>query len=406
MGQVMKPASKEDLIEFAKKADEGKAYMFQLHYPFHLPGKTNAREVVFFGNLEVVEQWKRELNKDKDGQLRREVAAESKDSSTVFRIFLELVKGGLSVEGADQQLQGAGKLGQEWSQFTSQLDARLKQTPDFRELLQTLLQFGELRLATVDKQKQAIEQALNCFTTLGTAAIEFGDESATAMLVELTKHAAAILEALAEKRPELIRPFARKSVQWPVLASVEPEWPVQTQKQLRRVLELGEATLHGRLDPSKAYNLENVSRRYARGLVDTLEKNRCCAEFFSTVVQVAKAKEKKDGIKVLFKAVPAWAVAAAKLEPFSRETAEAWLDVGVEMLKKECPHLPKSGDWARLKTHWENRGEKQTPGRMWNSIKDALRSPVKTIARAPHSRPVAQTAQPNLGNPISGSNKA
>src|ERR1017187_8625132 len=124
----MKPASKEELLDFANKAKAGKGYLIQLHYPFHLPGKTNARELMFFAGLELVERWERELNKSKDKQLRREVAAEREDSIAVFRTFLELVKGGLSVEGANQQLQRAGKLGQEWSQFTGQLEARLKQT--------------------------------------------------------------------------------------------------------------------------------------------------------------------------------------------------------------------------------------------------------------------------------------
>jgi len=42
---------------------------------------------------------------------------------------------------------------------------------------------------------------------------------------------------------------------------------------------------------------------------------------------------------------------------------------------------------------------------MWNSIKDALRSPIKTIARAQHPKKVAQVTQPNLGNLIPGTNK-
>jgi hypothetical protein len=401
----MKPPSKEELLEFANKAKEGKGYLIQRHYPFHLPGKTNSRQLMFFADLELVERWKRDLNKGKDKQLRREVAAEIENTITVFRTFLDLVKGELNVKGANQQLKTAGKLGKEWSQSTGQLESHLKQAPDFRELLQTLFLAGELRSATLGKHQKAVEQALDCFTTLGVAAIDHGDDYATTMLVELTKHAVTILEALTEKRPESIRSFARKSVQWPLLARVEPEWPVQAQKKLRRILELGEDTIHGRFDQSKAYSLENVSRRYARGIVDTLEKNRCSAELFSMVEKVVKAKQEKDGIKVLFKSVPAWATDAAKLEPFSRETAENWLDVGIEMLKNECPHLPKSDDWARIANHWENRGDKQTPGRMWNSIKDALRSPIKTIARAQHPRKLAQTAQPNLGNPIPGTNK-
>ncbi len=348
MAQLMKPASKEELMEFAKKAEEGNGYLIQLHYPFHLPGKTNGRELLFITGLELVERWERELNESEDKQLRRDVDTERENAIGVFRTFLDLVKGGLSVEGANQQLKREGELGKEWLDLPGQIEARLKQTPDFRELLQTLLQFGELRLATLGKQQAAVEQALGCFTTLGIAAIERGEEYATAMLVELTKYAVTILENLTEKRPELIRPFARKSVQWPVLAGVEPDWPVQAQKKLRRILELGEDTFHGRLDQSKAYSLENVSRRYARGIVDTLEKNRCCAALFSMQKQIIIAKQKKDGTVVLFKTSPPWVAHAIKLEPFSRETAEDWLDVGMEMLKEQCRYLPKHDDWVRI----------------------------------------------------------
>ena len=401
----MKPASKEELA-FAKKAKEGSAHLIQLHYPFHLPGKTNARELMFFAGLELVQRWELELNESKDKQLRREVVAERENAIEVFRTFLDLVKGELNVEGANNQLKGAGKLGKEWSDLPGQIDARLKQSPDFRDLLQTLFQDGELRFATLGRQQAAVKQALDCFTTLGGAAIDHGDEYATTMLVELTKYAVTILETLTGKRPELIRPFARKSVQWPVMASVEPEWPVQIQKRLRQILELGEDTLHGRLNESKAYNLENISRRYARGIVDTLEKNRCCAALLPMQKQIVKDRQKKDDIKVLFKAVPAWVKDAIKLEQFSRETAENWLVVGIKLLKQDCPYVPKSDAGVGITTHWENRGEKKTPGRMWNSIKDALRSPIKTIARAQHPKTITQDTQPNLGNPILGTKKA
>lgn len=401
----MNSKQKKELEEFAKLAAEGRAYLIQLHCPFHLPGKTNARVLMFFGGLELLARWERELNEGKDEEHRREIAAERENATEIFKTLLDVVKCKLTVEGANKQLERAGKLGKEWLNVPGQIDARLKESPDFRDLLQTLLQFGELRVATLSRQQAAVERALDCFTTLGTAAIERGDDYAITMLVELTKYAVTILEGLTEKNPELVRPFARKSAQWPVLASVEPGWHIQAQKKLRKTLELGEETLHGRLEVSKAYNLENVSRRYARGIVDTLETNRSCAALLPLQTQIIKAKHKKDGTKVWFKPTPAWVTNAIKLEPFSRETTEAWLDVGIEMLKEQCPRLPKSDDWVRITKHWENRGEKQTPGRMWNSIKDALRSPIKTIARAQNSKKVTRITPPNLGNPIPGTNK-
>jgi hypothetical protein len=401
----MSPEQEKELKEFAMLAAEGRGFLIQLHCPFHLPGKTNARVLMFFGGLELLARWERELNEGKDEQHRREIAAEKENATEVFKTLLDVVKCKLTVEGANKRLERAGKLGKDWLNVTSQIDARLKESLDFRDLLQNLLQFGELGVATLGRQQTAVAQALDSLTTLGTAAIDRGDDYAIAMLVELTKYAVTILEAVTEKNPELVRPFARKSAQWPVLASVEPGWHVHAQKKLRQALELGEDTLHGRLDKSKAYNLENVSRRYARGIVDTLETNRSCAALIPLQAKIIAAKQQKEGIKVLSKAIPNWVIEAIKLEPFSRETAEAWLDVGIQMLKEQCPRLPKSDDWVRITRHWENRGEKQTPGRMWNSIKDALRSPIKTIARAQPPKKVTQIMPPDLGNPNPATNK-
>jgi hypothetical protein len=399
----MKKPSKADLMEFAERAAKGNGHIIQLHYPFHLPGKTNAQELMFMAGLEQVRRWEGELNPGQDEKARQEMIAERKKAAGILRTLLDQVNGELGAEAATQKLKEAGQKGAGFAKFPAQIDARLKQSPDFRELLQTLLQFGELRFATLGRQQASVEQALNCFATLGAAAIDHGDEYATDMLVRLANYAVTILTALTEKRPESIRPFARQSVQWPLLAEVDPEWPVRAQHLLCKTLELGEDTFHGRLEKSKAYNLEIVARRYARGMVETLETNRNCVKLFALTVKVIRARQQKGDIKLLLKAVPPWVKAATNLGPFSRETANDWLEVGIEMLKQECPNLPKSADWSRITRHWENRGDKPTPGRMWNSIKDALRSPVRTIAR--QTNKVTQISKPKLGNPIPGTNK-
>lgn len=276
---------------------------------------------------------------------------------------------------------------------------------ELRELLQTLFQFGELRFASLGRHLAATDHVIDAFKSLGEAAIDRGDEYAIERLIDLANYGVTLLEALADKRPELVKKHARKCVQWPVQAGVEPDWPVVAQNYAKEVLELGEDTLHGRLDKSKAYDLQVVARRYARGIVETLEMNRCCAALFPMAMKIIRAKETKDGIKVLVKRVPSWVTEAVALAPFSRETAERWLDVGIKMLKEQRPYLWKQEDWKRIGTHWENRAENKTPGRMWNSIKDALRSPIKTIARRHESENVTQNIKPNLGNPNPGLNK-
>ena len=378
-------------------------YWIPLHYPFCLPGEVLGREIPFMSGLELTERWKRDLQGG-DETLKLDCERERKDARAVMKTLLDLIRGNVSADEASAQLQSAGKPGQGWVD-PAQIEVRLRETPEIRQLLQHLLQFGELRLATLDKQVTDVENTLNCITALGVAALDRKDGFATERLADIANYAVIILETLAEQRPGLVRPLARKSHQWPVMASVEPDWQGTAQDRLQR-LQLGEDTIHGTFEKSKAYNLEIVSRRYARGIVETLEKNRCCAALVKERMQVIKAREKKDGVKVLIQRIPAWVGKAAQLDPFGPKSAEDWLEVGIEMLKEERPELPHSPDWARIKTHWENRGDKPTPGRLWGSIKDALRSPIKTIARAHRPEKLTQKPPASLGNPNPKANKA
>ena len=401
----MTEKQKAEMQEFAKLAAEGRGFLFELHCPFSLPGETNARELLFFGNLELIKRWERELNEGNLENEREEAAGQRHAATTAFRTLLDLVKADLSAQAAVEKLKQAGTVGKDWADLAPQLGALAKDDPELRDLLQTLFQFGELKIATLGRQLAAADQAIDAFTLLGQAAIDRGDEHAIERLIDLANYAVILLETLAQKRPDLVRKHARKCVQWPVQAGVEPEWQAAAQKYVCEVLELGEDTLHGQLDKSKAYNLEVVSRRYARGIVETLERNRYCVDLFNTAVEIIRAKEKKDGIRVLFEPVPTWVLEAKALEPFSRESAERWLDVGIKMLKEQRPGLPRQDDWKRITTHWENRGEKKTPGRMWNSIKDALRSPIKTIARERKTEAATQMPLTDLGNPKADANK-
>lgn len=371
-------ATKKDWEKFTNLAAEGRAFLIPLHHPFVLPGQSAGPAFSFLAGLELTERWRRELSGG-DEQLRRDYERENKDARAAMKTLLDLVRGSLSADEAAARLKTAGKAGSRWPDL-EQLEAKLSGAPEIRELLQHLLQFGELRLATVDKQLAEVEQAVGCITALGTAALDHHDAFAAGRLADIARYAVTVLDALAEQRTELVRPFAREAQQWPVMADVEPDWQGPALERLKR-LQLGEATLHGKFDKSKAYNLENVSRRYARGIVETLEKNRCCAALVAGRIEVIKAKEERDGFMVVTPAVPGWCDRAVALDPFGPESAETWLDVGMEMLKEQQPHLTKSADWARIRTHWENQMSNPTSGRLWGSIKDALRSPIKTIAR-------------------------
>ena len=272
-----------------------------------------------------------------------------------------------------------------WREIAKKIAAAPKDQSEIRLLLESVLQFGQLRIAGLGKHVASLEHAISCITTLGAAALDHHDTFAAEQLVAIANYAVMVLESLGQQRPELLRPFARKAVQWPVMASVEPDWAQRTNERLRQNLQLGEDTLHGRLEKSKAYDLEIISRRYARGIVETLEKNRQCESMADERKEIIRWKMAKDGIKVWVPRPPDWFLEAAKLQSFGAETADAWLNVGMKMLREQRPYLPKHPDWKRLKTHWEHRAEVPTPGRMWNRIKDALRSPLKTIARNRHA---------------------
>ena len=332
------------------------------------------------GGLELTERWKVERYGG-DEQLKRQHEQRQHNSEAVLKTLLDLVKGGLSAEEARQKLNAAGPKGKAWGEMAENITAKAKEDPEIRLLLESVLQFGQLRIAGLGRHVPALERALDCVTTLGVAALDHRDAFATEQLVALTTYAVSIVEALSEQRPGLVRPFARKALQWPVMADVEPDWARRANEKLQQVLQLGDDTLHGHLDKSKAYDLQNTSRRYARGIVETLEKNLQCESLVAERQEIIRWKMAKDGIKVWVPQPPGWFHEAAKLPPFGRDTTGAWLSVGMKMLREQRPYLPEHPDWKGLKTHWEHRGDAPTRGRMWNSIKDALRSPLKTIAR-------------------------
>lgn len=399
----MKEWTKAEAEAFAKLVDEGRGFIIPLHHPFLLPGQAPGGAFSFLAGLETTEQWQLELSGGYE-QLRREHEREQDRVRVALRTLLDLVQGSLKAEEAAERLKDSAIDGLSLPD-PARLEAKLQESPNLRELLEHLLQFGELRRARVDRQLAEVEKTLDCITALGLAALDHKDTYAIGRLADIARYAVTILDALAEQQTDLVRPIARKAYQWPVMADVEPGWQEQVLKRLQK-LQLGEDTLHGKFDKSKAYSLENVSRRYARGIVETLEKNRCCAALVPDRVAVINAKEKKEGVVVFTSAIPDWFYKAVKLPPFGPKSAEAWLDVGMEMLKEQLPRLTQSPDWSRIRTHWENRMSDPTPGRMWGSIKDALRSPIKTIAREQTLEPVTQKGAASLGNPKPNTDKA
>lgn len=392
----MNEHQRNELKKFADLQAKGRGYIIELHYPFHLPEQVLGRNVPFFCGLELTETWRRELRGETKSS-RPKCNHECKKARAALKTLLELIRGNLTAQDASARLKKSGSYGQAWSD-PAEIEARLRESGEVREFLKEILVFGEVRLAGLARQVRDTESTVNCIGRIGAAALAQGDASAAQSLADIGLYAVKILDALAEQRPELILPLTRNSMFWPILATVEPSWAEAARQKLEN-LQFAEDTIHGKLDKSTAYKLESISRRYARGIVETLEKNRCCAAILTERRAIIEAKEKEAGVKVLVRRIPPWVGKAAKLEPFDRNTAESWLAVGMEMLKEQRPNLAANSDWKNIRMHWENRGDKPTPGRLWNSIKDALRSPIRTIARGHKLRKDTQKPHPPSGNP-------
>ncbi len=189
------------------------------------------------------------------------------------------------------------------------------------------------------------------------------DALAGAGLLREVSQAVAALESLAQRQPELWTRFARRSVQWPMLVTLNPRI-TQSQKEVLRSLELGRDPPLS-INPKSRTSTEDAATRYALSIIMTLQDNR---DSWASLTRGT---------------APPWVKAAATLPPFDKRTWHSWWLVGKQAFLETERHPEDIGELNKL-AH-----AKTTPGEKRALI-------LERIARAMRSLAPAGTAAPPL----------
>ena len=164
------------------------------------------------------------------------------------------------------------------------------------------------------------------------------EEPARCYFLSEISRATGVLEGMVRLHSELWKPLARRSVQWPVLGSLNPGLSLASQQErLLGSLELGrDAFLL--MTRSSRTSTENAATRYALSILMTLRDNR------------------DSWAKVLIQfpgpSVPQWVRDAQALPPFNKRTSEQWWSVGKQAFLETVPYpekIEELGNLARMK---------------------------------------------------------
>ena len=100
------------------------------------------------------------MNEGNLEQEREKAEGQRRDATTAFRTLVDLVKADLSAQAAVEKLKQAGAVGKDWAEMAPQIGALAEDDPEIRDLLQTLFQFGELKIATLGKHLATADRAM------------------------------------------------------------------------------------------------------------------------------------------------------------------------------------------------------------------------------------------------------
>ena len=276
-----------------------------------------------------------------------------------------------------------------WEEFEGAIESRMKMSraelerrtsPKIEKkivAIENRLADKEAKRAEKSKDLDARTNICHGVERLRQSACERQDAEAAVALAGLTQLATLTLYGLEIRHPEWFRVWARKQTAWPVLATVNPNWEKRVRKQIEAV-QLGEGTIHGLFNKERAYDDHLPCRRWALGIVETLEDNRKPAKYYSLRQKVYELCLDRDH-ELSFVPVPQWVLECAKLSPFGRDAAivKQWWTVGKAMIREQCPDFHTRPEWKR----YEHTFEGMTPGQIQNRIFDDIRKAMLTIAK-------------------------
>ena len=213
-------------------------------------------------------------------------------------------------------------------------------------MIETMLCFHEACGDTSAKWHDYYDQTGKTFRREKHVALK--PEEAARNLLIISNNAAAYLDLLLEKNPELCKAIAATEAHWPVSADLtEKDWQRAIAETVSK-LELGR-DIKGYLLAARTAD-DNVIRCWATAIYETLFQTRFD---FRQAVKEPNAYLTTDDC-------PQWARKTLDLPPFTKADARKWARLGEEMLLEQRPDFLESPDLAGKKRSWTHRAQNRS----------------------------------------------
>jgi hypothetical protein len=190
------------------------------------------------------------------------------------------------------------------------------------------------------------------------------------------------LHRLCVHLPDTLKWFTPGLKHWPGVVDRKGKPTVHTEEALKAI-KLGANTIRSRMEDAQG---GSEAREWARAIIETLEyTRRYLADVCNYGEDVKTLLKERSAVTIL--PVPDWARRCAKLPPFApdKATLDAWKEVGLAMLRDQCPDFHKPPNWETRAATWDGMRESRKKA----VILDGILKAMDTLAGARRSKPTA-----------------
>ena len=228
-----------------------------------------------------------------------------------------------------------------------------------------------------DEQRPLFELAAEAqygLFKLGQQANKNDDLYAAQLLVKSAIAACEYVKKLGATNPDLLRQLAQTTYQWPILATLGselPDPPVNLGGEYLEMLGIKNTSFGGIEDI--------ICRRYALKIVYAISMNRSflnsVSDQFDRFVAFMEKKHERS------MAVPSWLPKCASLPDLKRDTVDAWMAIGRDMVRTCDPDFYKRDEWNdyNLRAQKEAGKGNAIDGYKRRAIFNAIRAALKVI---------------------------
>lgn len=228
--------------------------------------------------------------------------------------------------------------------------------------------------------------ALRALDTLWQAVLD-GDGEGMSGLVEVSLMSAQLLSFAEKLHPELVRPFARGQMHWPVLLSAENSWEKKAAERVAG-LELGADLPCGRprFRQARGADANYPARLWAKAAVRTIMETRlrgwCFGQLCLFLGSAAALADLSLRERWRMIDIPEWASDLPKLKPFSRDSLPQWKSMVRNLIRDQVPNFHTLPEWKAQRNTAAASG-RDTAGEIRNAILDDILSALERLAPDP-----------------------